>query len=287
MNKGTIIKNISNQYVVRFTDGQEMNCVAMGKLRQGLKPLVGDYVLVEQFEHQYGIQKIEERKNFLTRPPIANVDQAVIVMSAKDPDFSTTLVDQLIFLISLANIEPVLCVSKMDLIDEEDALHEIIKDYQASGYRVYRSGKNVGKEELYDCFNNKISVLTGQSGAGKSTILNELNPDFELQTQAISKALGRGKHTTRHSQLFPIGKGWVGDTPGFSKLDFTNVNPLELAHKLKDFTNISKECRFRDCLHVDEPDCAIKNAVENQQVSKIRYLHYIEIAEANNKKKRR
>lgn len=286
MNKGTIIKNISNQYVVRFEDGQEKTCVAMGKLRQGLKPLVGDYVLVEQFEHQYGIQKIEERKNFLTRPPIANVDQAVIVMSAKDPDFSTTLVDQLIFLISLANIEPVLCVSKMDLIEDDDALHEVIKDYQNSGYRVYFSGKNIGKAELFDCFNEKISVLTGQSGAGKSTILNELNPDFELQTQAISKALGRGKHTTRHSQLFPIGNGWVGDTPGFSKLDFSQVNPLELAHKLMDFNNLTEECRFRDCVHVDEPDCVIKMAVENQLVSKIRYQHYIEIVDSIRKKKR-
>lgn len=277
MNKGTIIKNISNQYEVLLENGEICLCVAMGKVRLDKKPLVGDHVLVEKFESQYGIQKILERKNELIRPAIANVDQAIIVMSAKDPDFSTTLVDRLIFLISLAHIEPVLCITKMDLIHDDDPIYESIKDYEKSGYRVYISGKEFDETEIKGCFENKISVLTGQSGAGKSSLLNRINPEFELQTQMISKALGRGKHTTRHCQLFPINSGWVADTPGFSSLDFSRVNLLNLKEAILDFKQAG-ECRFRDCVHLDEPDCAVKQAVEEGKISTIRYQNYKDVA---------
>lgn len=278
MEKGTIIKNISNQYVVLMENEEELLCVAMGKLRQDRKPLVGDHVQVETFDHQYGIQKIEERKNFLLRPAIANVDQAVIVMSSKDPEFSTVLIDRLIFLISLAKITPVLCVSKMDLIEKEDPIHEIIEDYRKSGYEVYESGMDFNEEDLIECFNHKISVLTGQSGAGKSSLLNRINPEFELHTQKISKALGRGKHTTRHCQLYPIGSGWVADTPGFSSLDFSNLGLRELADAIPDFKKVAKTCKFRDCIHMNEPDCAIKQGVEKHEISAIRYTNYVDLA---------
>lgn len=278
MNKGIIIKNISNQYEVLLEDQSRILCVAMGKLRQDKKPLVGDHVIVEQFAHQTGIQRIEERKNMLIRPAIANVDQAVIVMSSKDPDFSTVLVDQLIFLISLANIKPVLCVSKMDLVDESDPIHQYIEDYKKSGYDVYVTGKDFDENEIRECFDGKISVLTGQSGAGKSSLLNRINPEFELNTQEISKALGRGKHTTRHCQLFPIGTGWVADTPGFSKLDFSRVELLDLAHSIPDFKGLEEHCKFNDCVHMEEPGCYVKMCVENQKVSSNRYQNYKDIA---------
>ena len=226
MNKGTIIKNISNQYEVLFDNGEIHACVAMGKVRLDKKPLVGDHVMVETFESQYGIQKILDRKNYLTRPAIANVDQALIVMSSIEPDFSTTLVDRLIFLISLADIEPVLCVTKMDLVKENDGIYSYIEDYRKSGYRLYTTGKDFDESEIIACFENKITVLTGQSGAGKSSLLNRINPEFQLHTQKTSKALGRGKHTTRHCELFAIGNGWVADTPGCSSLDFSRVDLL-------------------------------------------------------------
>lgn len=285
MNKGTIIKNISNQYEVLLEDKRIVTCIAMGKVRLDKKPYVGDYVLVEQFDSQFGIQKILERKNQLLRPAIANVDQAVIVMSAYDPDFSSALVDRLIFLISLANIEPVICITKMDLVDEKDEIYTYIEDYRKSGYRVYLTGHEFDPEELIECFDNKISVLTGQSGAGKSSLLNRLNPEFELHTQKTSKALGRGKHTTRHCQLFPLGNGWVADTPGFSSLDFSRVSLRDLANAIPDF-QIEKECKFRDCVHLDEPDCAIKKAVENQKISSIRYQNYKDVANMIKQNKR-
>ena len=277
MNKGTIIKNISNQYEVLFDNGEIHACVAMGKVRLDKKPLVGDHVMVETFESQYGIQKILDRKNYLTRPAIANVDQALIVMSSIEPDFSTTLVDRLIFLISLADIEPVLCVTKMDLVKENDGIYSYIEDYRKSGYRLYTTGKDFDESEIIACFENKITVLTGQSGAGKSSLLNRINPEFQLHTQKTSKALGRGKHTTRHCELFAIGNGWVADTPGFSSLDFSRVDLLELKDKILDF-KIDEECRFRNCVHLDEPDCAIKKAVQDGRISSIRYQNYKDIA---------
>lgn len=277
MNKGTIIKNISNQYEVLFDNGEIHACVAMGKVRLDKKPLVGDHVMVETFESQYGIQKILDRKNYLTRPAIANVDQALIVMSSIEPDFSTTLVDRLIFLISLADIEPVLCVTKMDLVKENDGIYSYIEDYRKSGYRVYTTGKDFDESEIIACFENKITVLTGQSGAGKSSLLNRINPEFQLHTQKTSKALGRGKHTTRHCELFAIGNGWVADTPGFSSLDFSRVDLLELKDKILDF-KIDEECRFRNCVHLDEPDCAIKKAVQDGRISSIRYQNYKDVA---------
>ncbi|WP_281627123.1 ribosome small subunit-dependent GTPase A [Traorella massiliensis] len=277
MNKGTIIKNISNQYEVLFDNGEIHACVAMGKVRLDKKPLVGDHVMVETFESQYGIQKILDRKNYLTRPAIANVDQALIVMSSIEPDFSTTLVDRLIFLISLADIEPVLCVTKMDLVKENDEIYSYIEDYRKSGYRVYTTGKDFDESEIIACFENKITVLTGQSGAGKSSLLNRINPEFQLHTQKTSKALGRGKHTTRHCELFAIGNGWVADTPGFSSLDFSRIDLLELKDKILDF-KIDEECRFRNCVHLDEPDCAIKKAVQDGRISSIRYQNYKDVA---------
>lgn len=276
MNKGTIIKNISNQYEVLFEDGSIHTCLAMGKVRLDKKPLVGDYVLVEQFDSQFGIQKILERKNYLIRPAIANVDQALIVMSSLEPDFSCTLVDRLIFLISYANIKPVLCITKMDLVEPNDPIYEKIEDYKKSGYEVYTTGKDFDETEIKECFENKITVLTGQSGAGKSSLLNRINPDFQLHTQKTSKALGRGKHTTRHCQLFPIGSGWVADTPGFSSLDFSRIDLLELKDKIEDF-QIDEECRFKDCVHINEPNCAIKKAVEEKRISSIRYQNYKDV----------
>lgn len=275
--QGRIIKIISNQYEVLDDEQNRHLCVAMGKLRKQYAPVVGDIVTIEHFSDQIGIQKIQKRKNELKRPAIANVDQAIIVMSCKDPDFSTTLIDRLIFQIAYANITPVLCITKLDLIDREDPIHQEIEDYRNSGYQVYESGKGYATEELCEALKGKISVLTGQSGAGKSSLLNRIEPSFQLQTQEISKALGRGKHTTRHCELHEVAQGWVADTPGFSSMEFSYMDVMTLQERIPDFQDYLYTCKFNDCIHINEPGCAIQAAVEAGNISKIRYEHYKEI----------
>lgn len=275
METGKIVKIISNQYEV-LCGTTLVSCVAMGKLRKGKSPIVGDEVVIERFADQIGIQKILPRRNELRRPPIANVDQAIIVMSCKDPDFSATLIDRLIFQIVYAGIEPVICITKMDLLSD-DEVYQQINDYQTSGYRVYTSSKTKASEAFIAALKGKISVLTGQSGAGKSSLLNRIDPSFHLQTQEISKALGRGKHTTRHCELHEIAGGWVADTPGFSSMDFSHMNPEKLAACIPDFQPYLDRCYFRDCIHMSEPRCAIREALEEGKILPYRYAHYQEI----------
>lgn len=277
MKQGTIIRIISNQYQI-YSDGITYDAKAMGKLRKGVSPVVGDIVDFEKMDDIYGIQKIHERKNQLVRPLIANVDQAIIVMSAKDPDFSTVLIDRLIFLISYEGITPVLVITKMDMIeDENDPVYGYIEDYKKGGYEVYVSGKEFDTKDIEAAFKGKISVLTGQSGAGKSSLLNRIDNRLEIKTQAISKALGRGKHTTRHTQLFEINDGWVADTPGFSSLDLENMDVHIFAHTVPDFVPYVGKCKFNDCIHINEPQCAVLEAVEDKEIVKYRYDHYKEV----------
>lgn len=277
MKQGKIIKIISNQYQI-YSDGEIYDAIAMGKLRKGQSPVAGDIVVFEKLGDKIGIQKILPRRNELTRPTIANVDQAIIVMSAKDPDFSTVLIDRLIFLISYSGITPVLCVTKMDLIeDKSNTIYQYIEDYRKSGYDVYTTGKDFDTKEIEDILTDKVSVLTGQSGAGKSSLLNRIDDSLQIKTQQISKALGRGKHTTRHTQLFPINGGWIADTPGFSSLDFDSLDIQKLSKCIEDFKPYIGLCKFNDCIHINEPNCAIIDAVDKEKIVAYRYEHYKEI----------
>lgn len=274
MIEAIITRIVSNKYTV-FYDGSFHDATAMGKLRMGNKPIVGDKVMVESLDNRLVIQKINERKNQLIRPLVANIDQALIVMSAAEPDFSFTLVDRLIFLIAYEFIEPVIVISKADLIAKE-TLQDIITEYETSGYKVIASGKSMSTKPLEDLLNNKLSVLAGQSGVGKSSLLNRIDPELLLNTQEISKALGRGRHTTRHNQLYPIAGGWIADTPGFSSLHFGNLDALELSQRIPDFAPYVGECRYRNCLHVSEPGCKVKEKLELGEISNHRYTHYLE-----------
>lgn len=276
--QGRIIKIISNRYEV-LTKGSRVVCVAMGKLRKSISPVVGDLVEFERFASQNGIQYVLPRKNVLRRPAMANVDQAIVVMSCKEPDFSTVLMDRLIFSICYAHIKPILCITKLDLMKADDPIHKEIARYRTSGYQVYQSGKGYQKEEIICALKGNISVLTGQSGVGKSSLLNRIDPSFHLQTQAISKALGRGKHTTRHCELHEIAGGWVGDTPGFSSMDFTTMNIHKLAACIPDFQAYIGQCKFRDCIHVKEPSCAVLEAVKQHKITAQRHAHYVDIVE--------
>lgn len=276
---GRIIKLISNQYQVLLEDKSIVDTIASGKLRLKFAPKTGDIVDLEIREGKYMIVDIQDRYNDLRRPPISNIDQMLIVMSAKNPDFSVSLVDQLLIMANYHDIEPILIVSKIDLITDGDPVHNDINDYIKSGYRVITSGKNYPTDEIEQLVANKFSVLSGQSGAGKSTLLNRINPDFAIRTQEISEALGRGKHTTRHVQYMEIGSGWVADTPGFSKIDLTVLSKEELRDSMREFMNFSEDCRFRDCYHINEPHCAVKKAVEEGLIPSKRYSNYVKYYE--------
>ena len=270
MSQGRIIKALSGFYYVE--DGDKIiQCRARGKFRKDeIKPLVGDYV---EYQDNY-IMKLLPRKNFLIRPPICNVYQALIVSSCKEPDFSSMLLDKFLLVIEHLQIEPIIVISKIDLGDKE--VKKYIADYRKAGYRVYEisSKDNVGIMELKSVFKDKITVITGQSGVGKSSLLNALDINLNLETNVISKSLGRGKHTTRHVELIKMYDGYIGDTPGFSSIDL-NIKPEELAVAYHDFEEYSHKCKFRGCLHDSEPNCGVKQAVVDGVISKERYEHYL------------
>ncbi|UPU39815.1 ribosome small subunit-dependent GTPase A [Erysipelothrix sp. Poltava] len=274
MREAVITRIVSNRYSVYF-EGEFIIATAMGKLRLGDKPIVGDHVRIEELDGKWVIQQVLPRRNQLIRPLVRNVDQALIVMSAKEPDFSFTLVNRLIFLVSLQNINPIIIVSKGDLADS--ALKQsILDEYEQYGYTVIMSGKDISTDALESVMENKISVLAGQSGVGKSSILNRISDDLEPNTQEISKALGRGRHTTRHNQIYPLCGGWIADTPGFSSLDFSSVDPVELSQSIPDFVPFIGNCKYRDCMHIQEPGCIIKEKVESGEISKQRHQDYLD-----------
>ena len=216
--EGLIIKNISDLYVVKSND-KIYNCKAKGLFRkEGITPTVGDKVIFDK--EKMVITDILTRKNILIRPPISNVDQAIIVMSVINPTFSTNLVDKFINIIEYNNIKPILCLTKLDLLEEKTSINKYIDYYKSIGYEVIL---NTEIEKIKDILKNKITVITGQSGVGKSTLLNKLDSTLSLKTNEISYALGRGKHTTRHVELISLFDGYVADTPGFSSLSFIGM----------------------------------------------------------------
>lgn len=277
MKSGRIVKIISNRYDVVDEANVRYTCVAMGKLRQKETPVVGDYVYFEEFDNQVGIQKVKPRKNLLVRPSMANVDQVLVVMSMKEPDFSSALLDRLLFAICYENIEPIICITKVDLCQDAKYLVDEVNKYKKAGYKVILSGIGNTTEELNAIIVNKVSVLSGQSGAGKSSLINRMDPSFKLQTQVISKALNRGKHTTRHCELHAIKGGLLGDTPGFSSFDFSYMDITRLSECIIDFKPYIKDCKFRNCKHLEEPGCGIKAAVERKDIAIERYEHYQDI----------
>jgi ribosome small subunit-dependent GTPase A len=292
MAEGTIIKALSGYYYVK-NGGSQIQCRARGLFRKrGLTPLVGDHVVYEAENPTDGyIMSIQPRSNFLIRPPIANIDQALLVFSVCEPDFDSQLLDRFLVTMEVHRIRSVICLTKNDLLnaDQEDALRREISVYRSAGYQVIvtSSREHIGIDELRQVFEGKITVITGQSGVGKSSLLNQVNETLHIETQSISHALGRGKHTTRHVELLPIGgNGFVADTPGFSSLDMTQVEAAELSDFFPEFIPFSVSCRFRTCTHMAEPDCSVKKAVEEGKIDSKRYEHYCFFyREIKNKKK--
>lgn len=276
MLQGRIIKIISNQSTIEF-EGKQVFARPRGKMKLEKSPLVGDLVEFEQIDDTYRIHRILDRKNQLLRPAIANVDQALIVTSLKDPDYSCHLLNRLIFLVAIAGVEPVICITKSDLLNKDNDIFEDLKHYKDAGYKMVFTHPGSDDNELKEVLDGKVSVLCGQSGAGKSSLLNRLDPSFKLNTQEISKALGRGKHTTRYCELHHVANGLVADTPGFSSLDFTRLDTSHLDRLILDFKPYLDTCRFKDCLHINEPDCGIKQALEDGKINPSIYEDYKQI----------
>lgn len=265
---GRIIKILSNDYTVKYND-EIIVCKVRGKFRSlHLTPLVGDFVKFDKYKKY--IMEILDRKNELVRPPVSNIDQVIIVTSVKDPDFESNLLDKLLVILEYNKIKPIICFSKLDLLNNTKEIYKYI-NYYRKYYEVYL---NTEVDKIKNVFKNKLTVFTGQSGAGKSTLLNKLNPNLNLKTNEISYALGRGKHTTRHVELLELFDGMVADTPGFSAINF-NMNNIEIKDNFIDFDRYREECEFRDCKHIKEENCGIKKHVDSGDILKSRYENYL------------
>lgn len=270
MKTGVITKIISNQYTVS-SDNTNFLCMPRGILRhKNITPLVGD--IVEFDINNLTIDKINPRKNELKRPNVANVDIALVVTSVAEPDLSLNLLDKLLSIITINNIKPVICFTKIDLLNKNqlDSFNKIKNYYENIGYQIF---VNTETELIKKELKNKIVVLTGQSGAGKSTLLNKLEPSLDLKTNPISKALNRGVHTTRHVEIYKLDDIYFVDTPGFSAINFSDVTIDDLKHSFIEFNNI--DCKYKDCNHDLENDCKIKEKVENNTILKSRYENYL------------
>ncbi|WP_251869287.1 ribosome small subunit-dependent GTPase A [Enterococcus italicus] len=274
--KGQIRKALSGFYYV-YSEGKLYQTRARGNFRKlKISPLVGDEVVFESTNQTDGyILEMLPRKNELVRPAVANVDQAVIVTSLVEPNFSYNLLDRFLVTLAHQSIEPIIYLTKVDLFDEEKKIDEIEHIYGSIGYKVIVAKEtSEAIDELEGLFSDKLTVFMGQSGAGKSTLLNQILPELQLKTGEISDALGRGKHTTRHVELLEIASGLVADTPGFSAIDFLSIEAVELPREFPEFVARLDQCRFRECQHLNEPDCAIKAAVESGEIAQSRYDNY-------------
>lgn len=268
--RGQIVKIHSDLHYVK-AEGEVYPCKCRGIFRkEKILPLVGDFV--EFSKEKLLIEKVLPRKNEFSRPRVSNIDQAFLVTSLVSPDFSLNLLDKLLVLMELHSVRPIICITKRDLISNEDyrEIEKSLSYYQSIGYTVVF---NTELDKIRELLKEKTSVFTGQTGAGKSTLLNKLKPDWNLETGEVSLALGRGKHTTRVVTMYELFGGRVMDTPGFSALDFHEYSKEEIRDAFIEFEFYS--CPFKDCLHTKEVECEIKRAVGDNNIMKSRYLNYL------------
>lgn len=278
---GRIVRSLSGFYDVK-TDKGVVTCRARGILRkEGNSPLTGDLVQITVERGKGMVEKILPRKNRFIRPAVANIDALVIFAANVNPVTEPYLIDRVAAIAGDQEVSVVLCVNKCDL----DPARDLVAIYEKAGFSVISTSAETGEgvEELRDAIRGKLVAFTGNSGVGKSSILNRLAPELALATGEVSEKLGRGRHTTRHVELYDLGEDtFVADTPGFSSFDTDQMDIIlkeNLQYAFPDFGKYLGDCRFDDCTHRKEPDCAVRRAVEAGQIGKTRYESYLKLYE--------
>lgn len=289
---GKIIKGIAGFYYVHIVHSGIYECKAKGVFRnKKIKPLVGDNVEIEVLDEENklgNIINISDRDNELIRPAVANISQALVVFATANPMPNLNLLDRFLIMMERNNIETIICFNKTDLVSDK-RVDELKKIYGDVGYHViFTSAKeNLGIHDIRSVIEGKTTAFAGPSGVGKSSILNTLIPEANSQTGEISEKIKRGKHTTRHTEIFNLADDtYIMDTPGFSSLYVNDFEKEELKEYFKEFVPYNNKCRFNGCVHINEPDCSVKDAVETGIISRERYENYILMfEEIKNKKK--
>ena len=294
--QGKIVKGIGGFYYVHSVDGKLYECKAKGGFRnQNIKPAVGDDVLIDIIDEDKllgNINKILPRKNSLIRPAVANVDQAIIIFALADPEPNYNLLDRFLIMMERRSVKTIICLNKNDLVTPDKA-QEVRDIYTMCGYDVFVTNtKHYGASDevdaLRDIIRGKTSVFAGPSGVGKSSMLNRLIPGMNAVTGSISEKIKRGKHTTRHSELLCVEEGtYIMDTPGFASLYVEDIAPEELKEYFEEFIPYSDKCRFgTGCVHINEPDCGVKAALDIGYISRLRYDNYVQMYEELKSKRR-
>lgn len=290
--QGKIMKGIAGFYYIHAENGDIYECKAKGIFRKdNQKPLVGDQVeitILDEKEKKGNLVQILPRKNELIRPAVANVDQAFVIFAMEDPKPNFLLLDRFLIMMEQAGVPAIICFNKKDLASEEE-LASLYQIYTECGYKVILSSAKCeeGMDEIKELLRGKTTVVAGPSGVGKSSLTNLMQEDVQMETGEISKKLKRGRHTTRHSQVISVGENtYLMDTPGFSSLYLTDMEEQELKDYFPEFGKYEGNCRFLGCRHIHEPGCAVKEAVENQEISKLRYEDYLSLHEELKEKRR-
>lgn len=289
---GKIIKGIAGFYYVYGENGRVYECKAKGIFRKdGKKPLVGDnvsYQVLSEEDAEGHIEQLLPRKNELIRPAVANVDQAVIIFAAAQPEPNYNLLDRFLLLMQMQSVPCLICINKTDLVSGE-ALDQIAQDYRDAGCELLFTSTKTGYnlDRLRACLRGKTTVAAGPSGVGKSSLVNCMTNSEIMETGEISQKIRRGKNTTRHTQLLSLGEqSFLLDTPGFSSLSLFLEEKETLRFYYPEFTPYEGKCRYHGCMHMSEPDCTVKQAVEEGRISELRYENYKQMfTELSNRKK--